>query len=93
MEEIALQYFTDKHLDNLTQLSVVKNQHLREMKIVASILPFRVNNYVLDNLIDWENVPNDPIYQLVFPQKAMLSQSCYDSASEIFDNKGMGIAE
>ena len=36
------------------------------------VLPFRVSQYVLDELIDWSRVPDDPIFQLVFPQHGML---------------------
>lgn len=36
------------------------------------MLPFRVNEYVLSQLIDWGNVPDDPIFQMVFPQTGML---------------------
>ncbi|MBK6683616.1 MAG: lysine 2,3-aminomutase [Deltaproteobacteria bacterium] len=43
------------------------------MAAVAEVLPFRVNEYVIDTLIDWERVPEDPIFQLVFPQPEMLS--------------------
>jgi KamA family protein len=42
------------------------------MKAVASVLPFRVNNYVVEDLIDWSEIPHDPIFQLTFPQPAML---------------------
>ena len=34
----------------------------------ASILPMRTNNYVVSQLIDWSVVPDDPIFQLTFPQ-------------------------
>jgi KamA family protein len=40
---------------------------------VSMVLPFRVNDYVLSNLIDWDNVPEDPMFQLVFPQRGMLT--------------------
>ena len=43
------------------------------MNAVARVLPFRVNNYVVDDLIDWSNIPADPMYQLTFPQPEMLS--------------------
>ena len=39
----------------------------------ASVLPMRANNYVVEELIDWSNIPDDPIFQLVFPQPGMLS--------------------
>ncbi|MDT0328970.1 KamA family radical SAM protein [Nocardiopsis lambiniae] len=45
------------------------------MQAVATVLPFRVNGYVLDELIDWDAAPDDPIYRLVFPQADMLPQS------------------
>lgn len=40
---------------------------------VAHVLPFRVNAYVLDALIDWSRVPDDPMYQLTIPQPGMLA--------------------
>lgn len=48
------------------------------MRTVASVLPFRVNRYVLDELIDWDRVPTDPIFQLVFPQRGMLPDEAFE---------------
>ncbi len=42
------------------------------MKAVSAVLPFRVNEYVIEELIDWDSAPDDPIYRLVFPQPGML---------------------
>jgi KamA family protein len=42
------------------------------MKAVSAVLPFRVNNHVVEQLIDWSNIPDDPLYQLTFPQPEML---------------------
>jgi KamA family protein len=39
---------------------------------VASVLPMRTNPYVIEELIDWDNVPDDPYFKLVFPQPEML---------------------
>lgn len=36
------------------------------------VLPFRVNEYVIRELIDWSAIPDDPIYNLVFPQPGMV---------------------
>ncbi len=45
---------------------------LREgVEVVSQVLPFRTNAYVLD-LIDWDDLPDDPIFQLTFPQAGML---------------------
>jgi KamA family protein len=35
--------------------------------------PFRTNTYVVNELIDWMAVPNDPIFRLTFPQGDMLA--------------------
>lgn len=52
-----------------------KKEWLSNIEIMANILPFRTNNYVLDHLINWSNIPNDPIFQLSFPQPGMLPDS------------------
>jgi KamA family protein len=51
---------------------------LREaIETVALVLPFRTNAYLMDELIDWDRVPNDPIFQLTFPQREMLEDDQY----------------
>ncbi|MCJ8292054.1 MAG: lysine 2,3-aminomutase [Crocinitomicaceae bacterium] len=46
--------------------------------ILSTVFHFKANNYVLDHLIRWEDVPNDPIYKLVFPRKEMLHPADYE---------------
>ncbi len=43
------------------------------VEVVAHVLPFRTNVYVMRELINWDNVPEDPMFQLTFPQKGMLA--------------------
>jgi KamA family protein len=64
-----------KDIDSIPELRSLSSDELLAMKAVACVLPFRVNNYVVEELIDWSNVPDDPIYQLTFPQPGMLSES------------------
>jgi KamA family protein len=53
-------------------------QELREaVQVVSRVLPFRTNQYVLNELIDWNNIPDDPIYRLVFPHQDMLHAADY----------------
>ena len=47
------------------------------IRVVGEVLPFRTNRYVMDELIDWSDVPNDPLFQLVFPQREMLDAGDY----------------
>lgn len=51
---------------------------MNALRAVAAVLPFRVNDYVLEELIDWAKVPTDPIYQLTFPQEGMLPADGFD---------------
>jgi KamA family protein len=61
-----------RHLDRLPEISRLSVEQRAALKAVSSVLPFRVNDYVLRELIDWDDIPNDPIYQLTFPQAGML---------------------
>ncbi len=53
------------------------------MKVVSSVLPFRVNHYVISHLIDWDNVPDDPMFQLTFPQPDMLATEHFDRIADL----------
>lgn len=48
------------------------------VEIVSLVLPFRTNAYVCESLIDWDNVPADPIFQLTFPQQGMLEDAQFE---------------
>ena len=47
------------------------------LRVVSKVLPFRTNAYVARELIDWNRVPDDPIFQLTFPQPGMLDPVDY----------------
>ena len=53
-----------------------------EMEVVGNVLPFKANNYVVEQLIDWSRVPDDPIYVLTFPQRGMLVPAHYREMEE-----------
>jgi L-lysine 2,3-aminomutase len=64
--------YAAKHLDQLTARAGLSPAERLAVRAVATVLPFRVNEYVVENLIDWDAAPDDPIYRLVFPQPDML---------------------
>jgi KamA family protein len=66
--------YVRKDIDKIPQLRTMKSGDLVAMKAVSAVLPFRVNNYVTEELIRWADVPEDPIYQLTFPQRGMLGR-------------------
>jgi KamA family protein len=64
--------YSAKHLDDLTARAGLSAAERLAVRAVATVLPFRTNEYVLESLIDWSAAPDDPIYRLVFPQADML---------------------
>lgn len=60
-------------------------QQIKAIVTVGHVLPFKVNNYVIEELIAWDNIPNDPIFQLTFPQRAMLSDAHYTEMEDALD--------
>jgi KamA family protein len=64
--------YTVKHLDTLVARAGLDASERLAVRAVATVLPFRTNSYVVENLIDWDAAPDDPIYRLVFPQADML---------------------
>ncbi len=51
---------------------------LREaIEAVSLVLPFRTNDYLVEQLIDWADPVADPIFQLTFPQRGMLDDRQY----------------
>lgn len=69
----ALKVYPASRLDQIPQLHSLPQEQRFAMQVVSRVLPFRVNQYVIDELIDWSRVPEDPIFQLTFPQRGMLS--------------------
>ncbi|WP_440073999.1 KamA family radical SAM protein [Streptosporangium sp. OZ121] len=67
--------YTAKHLDDLLRRGGLGDDERLRIRAVATVLPFRTNAYVVDRLIDWSAVPEDPIYRLVFPQEDMLPEA------------------
>lgn len=57
------------------------------LAIVSRVLPFRVNEYVLSNLIDWNKVPDDPMFRLTFPHREMLRPEEYEQLRELILEK------
>ena len=65
---------TRRDLPRIAEKLRFNRDQLTDMQAVSAVLPFRVNDYVIEHLIDPEDVPNDPIFQLTFPQRGMLEE-------------------
>ena len=67
--------FTERDLGKIPQLRTLSAERRLRMQAVAHVLPFRVNEYIVDELIDWKRVPDDPMFQLTIPQEGMLDKA------------------
>jgi len=81
-EHTDFQVYTERQLDKILPLQKLSAAHRFDMRVVANVLPFRVNQYVIDELIDWDNIPDDPIFQLTFPQKGMLAEAHFGQMAD-----------
>jgi KamA family protein len=61
-----------KQIDSIPGLEKLTPEQHDALRAVSAVLPFKVNEYVARELIDWDDIPRDPIYQLTFPQPGML---------------------
>ena len=75
--------YTESHLEQIPHLERLSAAARFDMRVVANVLPFRVNQYVLDQLIDWDNIPADPIFQLTFPQVGMLASADFNRIADL----------
>ena len=64
--------YTLGNFREIPQIQSLSEEKQFEIEVVGNILPFKTNNYVVEHIIDWNNVLDDPIFILTFPQKNML---------------------
>jgi KamA family protein len=71
---------------SIPQVQNLSEELIEAIEIVGSVLPFKTNNYVVENLINWDEVPNDPIFKLTFPQRDMLLPFHYEQMRKVVHN-------
>jgi KamA family protein len=79
----SLQSVTLANLRKLPQIENFSEEQIFEMEVVGNVLPFKANNYVIEQLIDWDNVLGDSMFNLTFPQKHMLKTEHYDMMASV----------
>lgn len=78
------QNYTLKNFRNIPQVEEKLTEDEKfAIEVVGNVLPFKANNYVVDQLIDWDNYANDPIFILTFPQKDMLKPEHFDHVAHL----------
>ncbi len=85
-ETPSLKSYTLSNFRTLPQIQKLSEETQFEMEVVGNVLPFKANNYVVEQLIDWNNIPTDPMYVLTFPQKGMLKPEHYSKMESTLKN-------
>ncbi|AFS81735.1 L-lysine 2,3-aminomutase [Candidatus Nitrosopumilus koreensis AR1] len=82
----SLKSYTLSNFRDLPQIQNLSEEKQFEMEVVGNVLPFKANNYVVEQLINWDNIPTDPMYVLTFPQKGMLKPEHYSKMENTLKN-------
>ncbi len=76
--------YTLRNLREIPYIDRLTEEEIFEIEVTSQVFPFKTNNYVVEKLIDWDNVPNDPLFILNFPQKGMLNPEHYSMVASAY---------
>ena len=78
------------NFEDVPQIRALPPDERHDVRVVAQVLPFKSNRYVVDELIDWDAVPDDPIYRLTFPHRDMLEPAAFRRIEALLDAGASG---
>jgi KamA family protein len=78
-----LHAYTLQNFRTIPQIAALPEEMRREMEVVGRVLPFKTNNYVVDELIDWRQAETDPLFTLNFPRRDMLESRHYAAVEKL----------
>ena len=67
----------------IPQMEFLSEEQKMEIEVVGTVLPFKTDNYVVDELIDWNNFERDPFFILNFPQREMLDKASFNKVASL----------
>lgn len=82
----TLKTYTLHNYKSIPQISSLPDEYIEAIEVVGRVLPFKTNNYVINELIDWSNLTNDPMFTLTFPRREMLEQTHYRTIKKLLDS-------
>lgn len=74
---MKLQSYSLHNYQSLPQAAQLSQEQKEAIEVVGNVLPFKTNNYVVNELINWNNLECDPMFKLTFPQNQMLREEHY----------------
>ena len=75
--------YTLQNFKELPQIRRLSEEQVFDIEVVGHVLPFKTSSYVVEELIDWSNIPNDPMFVLNFPQRDMLKSHHFNELSKL----------
>lgn len=75
--------FSLHNFREIPQMEYLSEEQKFDIEVVGTVLPFKTNNYVVDELIDWSNFEKDPFFILNFPQKEMLDTASFNKVATL----------
>ncbi len=76
-----------RNFREIRQICRLNEDEKLAIEVVGRILPFKVSNYVIQELIDWNNFRDDPLFIQTFPQRDMLSNKHFHTIEELIKSK------
>lgn len=86
----VLKSYTLHNFLSIPQIASLSEEMVRDIEVVGRVLPFKTNNYVVDELIDWDNLDTDPIFTLNFPRRGMLEKKHYATVERLLNEHSDG---
>ncbi|MDR1716579.1 MAG: lysine 2,3-aminomutase [Prevotella sp.] len=81
----VLKSYTLHNFLTIPQITSLSKEMVKDIEVVGRVLPFKTNNYVVDELIDWDNLDTDPIFTLNFPRRGMLEKKHYTTVERLLN--------
>ncbi|MDR3308441.1 MAG: lysine 2,3-aminomutase, partial [Tannerella sp.] len=86
MKDKQIKTYALHNFREIPQMRNIPEELIHNIETVGRVLPFKTNNYVVDELIDWDDVENDPIFTLNFPKHDMLEMKHYLAMERLIAN-------
>jgi KamA family protein len=83
--EVAPQYrsYASHNYRQILEVQNLSEEQKFAIDVVSRVFPFKTNPYVINELIDWEHAPDDPLFLLNFPQPGMLKPQHFESIARL----------
>lgn len=85
-KEMKYKAYQVHNFRTIPQLEKLSEEEKSDIEVVGNVLPFKVNNYLLDELIDWDHYATDPLFKLTFPQKGMLAPKDFQKMKQALES-------